>query len=981
MAENYMLVKEEIATEIFRLGQSDTIQKYAGWMNGIREARMLCFKKYLPEIGEQLMIPEDVILLEEGSQVPHFLKFLWCNDGMGSVGRGRVSLDLLQQNVGVFWKITKQLYQGLRAGKPLSQLMDESSLVLDNRGELRAVRLRAIALLSDLKFGAFYTAGPFHTLCRYLGIEAGFPDDGPRVQELLRQFLRGESQMNEELVFVFPWIVYEELARPALSSGAPPAEETEEIPETKPAEEFNIGGQPNTVQQEVSQRVEKKGAKEESPEPQARRAWWINLPDRLFAIRAKKDGMSKDMFEIHTTTSLGEKLFRPYEEQPLFEVQEHDTVWVYDWETDRVNSFLVLNTWKTAGVLLVKRVSGLKNTIDWFALSRVPDLEGFSPARIKEKSISAVSDAHSTALFRFITAPFRPGAQVKLHSDDSAPADCLQYDLYAEAIATIIRDPKTQPPLNIAIIAPWGQGKTTLMRYIRKRFDEATTQEPPVREEAAATYGDLKDWILKKAGRVSTLKNPTVWFNPWKYQSSEQLWSGLGHTIITQLVKKLSPLDQEKFWLRITMRRFDRDKLKKELRMKILDKALVWIIATIFALGAFAVSFLVKHDWPWAPYLGGGMTLAAVTAGIAKRQRFIHENVEGKFSAYIREPDYQGKLGVFHEINEDLTLVCTELIDKDNPAIVFIDDLDRCSPKVVTEVIEAINLMMTSDFRDKCYFILGMDAQMVSAALDASYATMAGKFADKEKTHGSVGWYFLDKFIQLPFFIPVLNPLSKKDFVGQLFATGAPAQPAATIAPEALAPEELVKAVKAARAAQATGDEDGLEEISMKYRGVREFKEAYIRASIEDTSHDSPGIREHVLEYVQYLDSSPRNLKRFANMIRFYNSQQQLRNIERPDPMLLAPTQEYFLRENLRLRLLNARLALLERNERVFRTDLQAAGSWITRHFDPQAKQVVAVTSNLKQLSSSGISIEIPDIGESLAAVRSFKAASEKSVR
>lgn len=869
MAENYMLVREEIATEIFRLGQSDTIRKYAGWMNGIREARMLCFKKYLPEIGEQLMTSGDQQILSKDTIIPAFLEFLWCNDKMGSVGRGKVSADLLHQNHSLFWKITKQLYQGLQQGKPLSQLMDESSLVLDNRGELRAVRLRAIALLSDLKFGAFYTAGPFHTLCRYLGIEAGFPDDGPRVQELLRQFLRGEAQMNEELAFVFPWIVYEELARPALSSSAPPAEEAEEIPEIKPADNFNIGGQPNTLQQEVSQRIEKKGVKEESPEPQGKRAWWINMPNPHLSIKH----LEKDEFQLEIT------------DQGIPDTIDYsDTAWIYEWTEGRLlGYFLVLQNFDNR-LLRLKKIERTKKTLKWDEISREPALAEFYINLQKRQKFSPVNEPQLQALLKLTQlSTSRPTAQVKLHSDDSAPADCLQYDLYAEAIATIIRDPKTQPPLNIAIIAPWGQGKTTLMRYIRKRFDEATSQEPPVREEAAATYGDLKEWILKKAGRVPMLKNPTVWFNPWKYQSSEQLWSGLGHTIITQLVKKLSPLDQEKFWLRITMRRFDRDKLKKELRMKILDKALVWIIATIFALGAFAVSFLVKHDWPWAPYLGGGMTLAAVTAGIAKRQRFIHENVEGKFSAYIREPDYQGKLGVFHEINEDLTLVCTELIDKDNPAIVFIDDLDRCSPKVVTEVIEAINLMMTSDFRDKCYFILGMDAQMVSAALDASYATMAGKFADKEKTHGSVGWYFLDKFIQLPFFIPVLNPLSKKDFVGQLFATGAPAQPAATIAPEALAPEELVKAVKAARAAQATGDEDGLEEISMKYRGVREFKEAYIRASIEDTSHDSPGIREHVLEYVQYLDSSPRNLKRFANMIRFYNSQQQLRNIERPD--------------------------------------------------------------------------------------------------
>lgn len=106
-----------------------------------------------------------------------------------------------------------------------------------------------------------------------------------------------------------------------------------------------------------------------------------------------------------------------------------------------------------------------------------------------------------------------------------------------------------------------------------------------------------------------------------------------------------------------------------------------------------------------------------------------------------------------------------------------------------------------------------------------------------------------------------------------------------------------------------------------------------------------------------------------------------IRNLERSEPPLLAPTQAYFLRENLRLRLLNARLALLERNEAVFRADLQAANAWLGRYFDGRAKQVEAAGANLKQLSSSGISIEIPGIGESLVAVRNFKASREKAGR
>jgi len=50
-----------------------------------------------------------------------------------------------------------------------------------------------------------------------------------------------------------------------------------------------------------------------------------------------------------------------------------------------------------------------------------------------------------------------------------------------------------------------------------------------------------------------------------------------------------------------------------------------------------------------------------------------------------------------------------------------------------------------------------------------------------------------------------------------------------------------------------------------------------------------------------------------------------IREIETPDTVLLAPSQSYFLRENLKLRLLAARMALVARDEATYREDLRAA--------------------------------------------------------
>jgi uncharacterized protein HemX/uroporphyrinogen-III synthase len=104
-----------------------------------------------------------------------------------------------------------------------------------------------------------------------------------------------------------------------------------------------------------------------------------------------------------------------------------------------------------------------------------------------------------------------------------------------------------------------------------------------------------------------------------------------------------------------------------------------------------------------------------------------------------------------------------------------------------------------------------------------------------------------------------------------------------------------------------------------------------------------------------------------------------VRQVNSPEPPLLPPTQAYFVRENLRLRLLNARLSLLTRDEAGYREDLRTAQRWIQRYFDPRSKHTADALNQLKQLSSTTISFEMPAITESLEAVRGYKSRRERT--
>lgn len=103
-----------------------------------------------------------------------------------------------------------------------------------------------------------------------------------------------------------------------------------------------------------------------------------------------------------------------------------------------------------------------------------------------------------------------------------------------------------------------------------------------------------------------------------------------------------------------------------------------------------------------------------------------------------------------------------------------------------------------------------------------------------------------------------------------------------------------------------------------------------------------------------------------------------IRDLDTQDAALVAPQQGYFLRENLKLRLLAARMSLLARDEAAFREDMKAAQAIVGRWFDTKARPTVAAAATLRQVAESPVVIAVPDINNSLAAVRTARAAREK---
>ena len=96
--------------------------------------------------------------------------------------------------------------------------------------------------------------------------------------------------------------------------------------------------------------------------------------------------------------------------------------------------------------------------------------------------------------------------------------------------------------------------------------------------------------------------------------------------------------------------------------------------------------------------------------------------------------------------------------------------------------------------------------------------------------------------------------------------------------------------------------------------------------------------------------------------------------IDHPDAMLLAPEQSFFVRENLKLRLLNARLALLSRQFDTAQSDLLVAQAALARYLDRNAKRTALASELVKQVTGQARLVSVPRPDDTLAALTAASA-------
>ncbi len=120
--------------------------------------------------------------------------------------------------------------------------------------------------------------------------------------------------------------------------------------------------------------------------------------------------------------------------------------------------------------------------------------------------------------------------------------------------------------------------------------------------------------------------------------------------------------------------------------------------------------------------------------------------------------------------------------------------------------------------------------------------------------------------------------------------------------------------------------------------------------------------------------------KAWDNTVSMFKSMVEVRRVNSSDTLLLAPDQLYFVKENLRLRLLNARLALFQYNNDSYQSDLDAIETAVKQYFDTQSPSTQAWLQELSELKALEIRMVSDDaLSGSLNAILNYQSATRPS--
>ena len=445
---------------------------------------------------------------------------------------------------------------------------------------------------------------------------------------------------------------------------------------------------------------------------------------------------------------------------------------------------------------------------------------------------------HASAALNVATPP--PAlltATASAQTDLPTTQDRLGYAPVVAALRALLTGGKTTFPLTIAISAPWGGGKSSVMRLLRDQL---------------RAHGGRPGWVI-------------VEFPAWRYETGEQLWAAMAKATYDAALDptRLNWYQRLLFRIRLEVRRSS--------PWRLVVRAAVIVLGVLLGLviGNLAATQLAAS----ATALGVGALIAiaqALWVGFGDDFKRAIESLASKPA--IAEGDGFGLLAA-----KQVDSLMRELLANDGKVAIFIDDLDRCTPDNVVRVIEAVNQIFVAgadiaseppkassgtaaptaeDKPRRLVFIMGMDRQVVARGIEVRYDALRKRLTEAGDPAGDAyGLAFLDKIVQLWVTLPTPRPKALQS----LLASIAGIDDAWLAAREGARRAAVADGVVSTNGAGGTEGGNGL---------PTERPVDVVPPEPPPEAADSTAVWEALLVGAEALEQNPRQVKRFSNAFR-----------------------------------------------------------------------------------------------------------------
>ncbi|MDJ0518515.1 MAG: GUN4 domain-containing protein [Trichodesmium sp. MO_231.B1] len=404
--------------------------------------------------------------------------------------------------------------------------------------------------------------------------------------------------------------------------------------------------------------------------------------------------------------------------------------------------------------------------------------------------------------------------------DQPTTKDELGFTPYVIAMAEFLTHQETKPPLTISIEGEWGSGKSSFMRQLEtevKRKSKELDKEDLKKvwqkiKDDRIIFSDLSD-IYELLRLKFKQETQTVWFNAWRHEKSESLWATFALSFLEQLSnnRNLSDLLYN-FWSDLILIRNRLD--WKEKPVKFLQTlVIIWLMVTIISSVPILIFFkdevagiflwyekladIVKEEdkkdqqkidneedennqllslWLQLGGYGAGF------AGVGKLMAILKDLIgdpKMDLTQYLESPDYDKQVAFVEKFHDDFSKIVNAYVGENEKIYVFIDDLDRCELGKSADLLQALNMMISNN--PNIIFILGMDREKVAAAISFKQRDvipfLASAIAENQAEENEIqklrkkvdyGFSFLEKFVQLSFYVPAPSQKTLDNFVEKI---------------------------------------------------------------------------------------------------------------------------------------------------------------------------------------------------------------------